>query len=259
MNVLLDARRIRWTADRRLILGDVDLEVAEGSIVGLLGPNGSGKTTLLRTVTRLIAPDGGTVTLGGVETTTLRRRDLARQVALVEQHAATGLDLSVLDVVLLGRTPHRSLLQTDSSADAMLAAEALARVDMAGTERRRWHTLSGGEQQRVQLARAIVQQPRLLVLDEPTNHLDIGHQLQLLAFVRAAGVTTLAALHDVNLAAMFCDALVVLDAGRVAAAGPVADVITPALLADVFGVRADVTPHPATGRPLVVLHPPSPR
>ncbi len=256
-DALLQARGIRWTADGRLIVADIDLEVADGSIVGLLGPNGSGKTTLLRAVARLIAPDAGAVRLGGEDVGSMRRRQLAQRLAFVEQHAITSLDLRVADVVLLGRSPYRSALAGDSAEDIELARHALGQVDMTGTEQRRWHTLSGGEQQRVQLARALTQQPTLLVLDEPTNHLDVGHQLQLLHYVKGIGITTLAALHDVNLAAMFCDSIIVLHRGRVAAAGAVSDVITSKLLSDVFAVTADVIPHPHTGRPHVILHPPT--
>lgn len=256
-DALLHARGIRWTTDDRLIVADIDLEVADGSIVGLLGPNGSGKTTLLRAIARLIAPDTGDVHLRGEDVGSMRRRTLAQHLAFVEQHATTSLDLRVADVVLLGRSPYRSALDGDSAEDIELARDALRHVDMTGTEQRRWHTLSGGEQQRVQLARALTQQPSLLVLDEPTNHLDVGHQLQLLQYVKRTGITTLAALHDINLAAMFCDSIIVLHHGRVAAAGSVDDVLTSNLLADVFSVTADVVPHPRTGRPHVILHPPT--
>ncbi|MGE3619723.1 MAG: ABC transporter ATP-binding protein [Acidimicrobiia bacterium] len=253
---MLVARDLTWTAGGARIVEGVDLEVDEESLVGLIGPNGSGKTTVLRTIAGLLRPDRGRVVLDDVEVATLRRREVARRIALVEQHAETEVDLTVLDVVLLGRTPHRRALQGDSADDLALARAALAGVDLAGLAERPWHTLSGGERQRTQLARALTQQPRLLLLDEPTNHLDLGHQLQLLAMVRRSHVTTLAALHDLHLAAMFCDRLVVLHRGRVVAAGAVEEVLTPSLLADVFEVNADVTTHPTTGRPALVVHPP---
>ncbi|RLK23923.1 iron complex transport system ATP-binding protein [Micromonospora sp. M71_S20] len=255
---MLTVTGVSWSVAARRILDDVTCAVPAGSLVGLLGPNGCGKTTLLRIVARLAAPDAGLVTVGGDDVAALPRVTLARRTALLAQHADTDLDLTVGEVVLLGRTPHRGSRWSDSGADRAAAADALTRVDLDGYAGRRWHTLSGGERQRVQLARALAQQPQLLLLDEPTNHLDIGHQLHLLHLVRRSGVTTLAALHDLNLAAMFCDAVVVLAAGRVVAAGTPAEVLTPGLLADVYGVRADVATHPGTGRPAITYHPPAP-
>ncbi|MGK5674663.1 ABC transporter ATP-binding protein [Micromonospora sp. URMC 106] len=254
---MLTVTGVSWTVAARPILDDVTCAVPTGSLVGLLGPNGCGKTTLLRIVARLVAPDSGRVTVGGDDVATLPRSALARRAALLAQHADTDVDLTVGEVVLLGRTPHRRSRWSDSAADRAAAADALARVDLDGYADRRWHTLSGGERQRVQLARALAQQPLLLLLDEPTNHLDIGHQLHLLHLVRRSGVTTLAALHDLNLAAMFCDTVVVLAAGRVVAAGPPAEVLTPRLLADVYDVHADVATHPTTGRPTITYHPPA--
>ncbi|SCL56524.1 iron complex transport system ATP-binding protein [Micromonospora citrea] len=254
---MLTVTEVSWSVAARRILDDVTCAAPPGSLVGLLGPNGCGKTTLLRIVARLTAPDGGRVTVGGEDVAALPRATLARRAALLAQHADTDLDLTVREVVLLGRIPHRRSRWSDSDADRAAAADALARVDLDGYADRRWHTLSGGERQRVQLARALAQQPFLLLLDEPTNHLDIGHQLHLLHLVRRSGVTTLAALHDLNLAAMFCDTVVVLAAGRVVVAGPPVEVLTPALLADVYGVRADVATHPTTGRPAITFHPPA--
>ncbi|SCL13831.1 iron complex transport system ATP-binding protein [Micromonospora nigra] len=248
-DVAVSARAVR-------ILDGVTCAVAAGSLVGLLGPNGCGKTTLLRAVAGLARPHRGEVALDGDPVAGLPRRAAARRMALVAQHAETDLDLTVRDVVLLGRIPHRRSRWADSPTDLSAAAGALGRVGLDGYADRRWHTLSGGERQRVQLARALAQEPDLLLLDEPTNHLDVRHQLHLLHLVRRAGLTTLAALHDLNLAAMFCDAVVVLRAGRVVAAGPPAEVLTPGLIAEVYEVRADVAAHPVTGRPVVTYHPP---
>ncbi|SCL39323.1 iron complex transport system ATP-binding protein [Micromonospora pallida] len=252
---MLDVSDVSWSVPAARILDRVTCAVPRGSLVGLLGPNGSGKTTLLRVVAGLVPPAQGHVTIDGDDLTGLSRRVIARRMALLAQYAETDLDLTALEVVLLGRTPHRRSRWSDGDTDLDRAAEALARVDMVDFAGRKWQTLSGGERQRVQLARALAQEPELLLLDEPTNHLDIGHQLQLLHLVRRSGITALAALHDLNLAAMFCDHVVVLNRGGVVATGPPVTVLTPALLADVYGVDADVTVH--DGRPVIAFRPPS--
>jgi ABC-type cobalamin/Fe3+-siderophores transport system ATPase subunit/histidinol-phosphate/aromatic aminotransferase/cobyric acid decarboxylase-like protein len=239
--------------DGSTILDDVEVSVAAGEIVGLIGPNGSGKTSLLRCIARLQPFGHGTVSLEGTDLSPLPRRELGRQLAVVEQQAGTDLDITVIDVVLLGRTPHRRPLQAETSRDHALAQDALTAVGMIGLADRSWLTLSGGERQRVHLARALVQEPTLLLLDEPTNHLDPRHQLQLLDLVRASGLTTLAALHDLNLATRFCDSLIVLHRGRVHAHGPVGEVLTPRVLGHVFQVDTTIVSHPVTRRPVVVL------
>jgi iron complex transport system ATP-binding protein len=249
--------RVSWSVADRLIVDGVDCTAPAGSLTGLIGPNGSGKTSLLRVVAGLTGPQAGVVRLGGDDIAHLRRRELARRRALVEQQSFTDLNLRVIDIVLLGRVPHHTAWQPDGEADRELALEALAKVGLVGFAERAWHTLSGGEQQQVQLARAFAQQPSLLLLDEPTNHLDVGHQLQLLSLIRESGLTALAAFHDLHLAAMFCDHLVVLSAGRLVTAGSVVDVLTPDLVRTVYGVECDVIPHPRTGRPTVLLHPPT--
>ncbi|MGX6605571.1 ABC transporter ATP-binding protein [Micromonosporaceae bacterium Da 78-11] len=248
---MLEITDVSWTVPAARILDTVTCTVPTGSLVGLLGPNGSGKTTLLRVVAGLIRPRTGRVSLGDDCVADLPRAVTARRMALLAQYAETDLDLTALDVVLLGRTPHQRSRWSDTDADHTLALAALDRVDLAGHAHRKWQTLSGGERQRVQLARAFTQEPELLLLDEPTNHLDIGHQLQLLHLVRRSQVTTLAALHDLNLAAMFCDTVVVLHHGSVVAAGPPFTVLT----TDLYRVDADITEH--DGRPVITYRPPS--
>lgn len=233
------AHDVSWSVGRRPILQGISLSVQPGTILGLLGPNGSGKSSLLRLLAGLRRPDRGRVTLDGRDIAGLRRRDLARRVALVQQHAATEMNVTVQDVVMLGRTPHRAPLSGCSAADLAAVDRALAQVDMTAFRRASWQSLSGGERQRVQIARALAQQPRELFLDEPTNHLDIQHQLALLRLVSTLGLTSIVALHDLNHAAMFCDRLVVLAGGRIVADGTPAQVLTPALLADVFRVDCD--------------------
>ncbi|MFT3660102.1 MAG: ATP-binding cassette domain-containing protein [Gordonia sp. (in: high G+C Gram-positive bacteria)] len=250
----LHAASVSWRAGESLIVDGVDLTPAPGATVGLLGPNGSGKSTLLTLLAGIRRPTAGIVTLDDVPLEKLRRRDVARRVAQVEQHSDTEVDLRVADVVALGRTPHRGVWGGETDDDRSAIAAAVARTDLHDLLDRSWRTLSGGERQRVQIARALAQEPRELLLDEPTNHLDISHQLDLLALVRRLPTTTVVALHDLNLAAMFCDAVVVLDRGRVVAAGTPAEVLTADLIARVYRVRAEVRLR--DGRPTILFLPP---
>ena len=253
----LGAQRVSWRRGGTLVLDGVTLRPAPGSTVGLLGPNGSGKSSLLRLLQGMARPDSGTVTLDGADLAQVHRRDVARTVASVTQHADTDVDIVVRDVVRLGRTPHRSgfgsMVGGDLARDERIIAEALDHVGLTAKADHLWHTLSGGERQRAHIARALAQEPRELLLDEATNHLDIRHQLELLELVAALPVTAIVALHDLNLAAMFCDTVVVLRQGQVVAAGTPAEVLTSELIAEVYGVRADVTRDSHTGRPTVAF------
>ncbi|MBJ6617933.1 ABC transporter ATP-binding protein [Streptomyces sp. DHE17-7] len=235
--------------DGRLILDGVSLAPRPGSVTGLLGPNGSGKSTLLRLLSGVLAPASGVVTLDGRPLGDWGRRAVARRVAVVEQHADTLVELTVLDVVRLGRIPHRRAWASAGDADEDAVRTALERTGLTDHADRFWHTLSGGERQRVQIARALAQEPRELLLDEPTNHLDVQHQLELLNLIAELPVTSVVALHDLNLAAMYCDQVVVLRQGRVVAAGPPGDTLTESLIADVYGVRAEVTRPGSDDRP----------
>lgn len=243
------ARNLIWGVRRRIIVSDVSLDVARGETLGLIGPNGSGKSSLLRLLAGLKPPRSGTVEIDGQDIARLPRRALAQQLAFVQQSAATDTNVSVRDVVRLGRTPYRSALSGWTSTDEAAVASALARVDMEGRRAQPWQTLSGGEKQRVHIARALAQTPRILFLDEPTNHLDIHHQIGILRMVRDLDLTSIVALHDLNLAAMFCDRIVVLEAGRVVACGTPGAVLTGDLLRAVFRVEADIAPSTATGQP----------
>lgn len=240
---------ITWGVGSRTILHNVSLKIAAGKMVGLLGPNGSGKTSLLRLLAGLKIPQSGSIKLAGTELKKMPRREIAQRVAFVEQHATTNASLTVLDVVKLGRFPHRSLFSGWSAADQNAVEQAMERTDIAGKRNDRWQSLSGGEKQRVQIARALAQSPQELILDEPTNHLDIQHQIGLLKLVSQLPLTTVIALHDLNHAALFCDELVVLNKGKVIATGSPAEVLTEHLLKQVFCVEARVETSPYHDRP----------
>jgi len=230
----------------RGIVEDITLH-ASAEVVGIVGPNGSGKSTTLRCVYRALKPDAGVVLIDG--TNVHKRHDVARDLAALTQESQVEFDFTVAEVVEMGRLPH----DRDSVRDARIVRAALATVDMEHLASRSFLSLSGGERQRVLIARAVAQEPRVLVLDEPTNHLDIRHQLDVLALARGLGVTVLTVLHDLNLAASYCDRLYVLDEGRLVASGTPAEVLVPELVAKVFHVTAHVVRHPTTGVPQLLF------
>lgn len=258
MTAPLHTHDLSFEVGGRLIIDGVDCTVEAGSLTALIGPNGAGKSTLLHLISAAARPSAGSIALAGRDAAALKRRERARYSALVEQQAETELDLAVFDVVLLGRTPHTPLLGAPGADDERIAWDALSAVDAAGFAERRFHELSGGERQRILLARALAQEPQLLLMDEPTNHLDVQAQLATLTLMRSLadrGLAVLAALHDLTLAARFADQLIVLDQGRVVASGAPRDVLTPELVRDVYGVRADIVPHPVDGSPLIAFSP----
>ncbi|MFI7387369.1 ABC transporter ATP-binding protein [Streptomyces sp. NPDC049813] len=226
------------------LVDEVTLDAPAGTFVGLVGPNGSGKSTLLRCVYRARRPDAGRVRVASEDVHGMAPRAAARVLAALPQETAAEFDFTAAEVVAMGRLPH---LDREAARDRHVCHRAMERAGVAHLAARGFHSLSGGEKQRVLIARALAQEPRVLVLDEPTNHLDIAHQLDVLRRVRASGPTVLAALHDLNLAAAHCDRLHVLDRGRVVASGAPDEVLSPRLLADVFGVRAHRVRHPETG------------
>jgi iron complex transport system ATP-binding protein len=238
------ADNITWKAGKNVIVDNVSIAAEPGKMLGLLGPNGSGKSSLLRLLVGLRKPDSGSVTLDGEAIANISRRRLAQRVALVEQHATTDASVTVMDVVRLGRTPHRSALSPWTSADDAAVEAALDRVGLSTRRGQYWQTLSGGERQRVHIARGLAQAPTEIVLDEPTNHLDIQHQIEILRLVAALPVTSIVALHDLNHAAMFCDRLAVMDKGCVVASGTPEEVLTETLLREVFNVDARIGPSP---------------
>ncbi|EAR25996.1 iron compound ABC transporter, ATP-binding protein [marine actinobacterium PHSC20C1] len=262
----LEASRLSVSRGGRLLVDDVDISAPPGSLSAVLGPNGAGKSTLLSLIAGLEQPDAGTVSLGGGNLTGLSRRARALRVALAEQEVRDAPNLSVREVVALGRTPHLGAWGLSSDEDDEVVARCLADTELSALATRSYDTLSGGERQRVNLARALAQEPGLLLLDEPTNHLDVRAQLGTLSLLRqlvagAAGIharvgprpTVIAALHDLNLAAMFADHVVVLAAGRVVASGDPVLVLTRELIASVWGVDASVLTHPVTGRPIIAF------
>ena len=236
-------REVSVTLGRTEAVRRVSGEVKQGEWVGLIGPNGAGKTTLLRAIAGLV-PFRGAIKLAGGALATSSRREIARQVALVPQNPETPAALTVAEYALLGRTPYIGYLATESRADEHAAAAALERLTLTTFATRPLDSLSGGELQRVVLARAITQQASILLLDEPTSALDLGHQQQVLELVdelrHAEGLTVVAAMHDLTLAAQYADRLLLLDRGQVVADGCAEEVLDAERIAALYGAQVRV-------------------
>ncbi|MEB6380189.1 ABC transporter ATP-binding protein [Leclercia adecarboxylata] len=244
----ITAENITWKVGKKVIVDNVSLTVSQGQTVGLLGPNGSGKSSLLRILAGLRRPHSGTVALDGKSISGIPKKQLARRVAFVEQHGMTDANMRVRDVVKLGRIPHHSPFSGWTAQDDETVTQALKTVDMLHHSEQGWLSLSGGERQRVHIARALAQMPTEILLDEPTNHLDIHHQMQLMQLISQLPVTSIVAIHDLNHASMFCDALIVMQGGRVVATGTPQAILTEELLWEIFRVKTRIELSPDHGK-----------
>ena len=257
--VLLEVNGVTVEFGSVRVLDGVTFSVRRGEFVGVLGPNGSGKTTLIRTISRVLTPRAGVVLLGGADVRRLSQTLVARRLAVVPQSAQVGFDYTVEELVLMGRSPHQGRLGLDTERDRETARDAMARTRVLHLADRAAPSLSGGELQRVILARALAQQPEVLLLDEPTSHLDMNFQVEILEMVRSLsrhdGITVVAVLHDLNLASCYCERLILLKDGVVVAIGRPEEVLTAELIGDVYGADVLVRPHPVTGRPHIIVVP----
>ena len=240
----------------RYILRDVSAELSRGQILGILGPNGSGKTTLLRLLSGTRVPMSGDVLLDGESLSRLSRRAVAQRIAVVPQETQLAFDYTVIEMVLMGRHPHLGMFQLEGPTDFAIARDALRATGTEALETRQFNTLSGGEKQRVVIASALAQAADILLLDEPTASLDLGYQLEVATLLkrlnRERGVTIAISTHDLTLAASVCSDLVLLREGQVITAGPTSEVLTPEHIHRLYGVRAHVETHAASGRLVIV-------
>jgi iron complex transport system ATP-binding protein len=243
--------------DGRPVLRDVAVRVAPGEFLGLIGPNGCGKTTLLRTISGALPTMHGHVEVQGSKVREIGRRKLAQIMACLLQDLTLDLAFTVREVVLMGRSPHLPRIGGETSRDFEVARQVMELCDVSHLADRPVTEMSGGERQRVLIAMCLAQEPRVLLLDEPTSHLDIGHQLSVLDLIarlnRQTGVTVIAVLHDLNLAAEYCQRLLVLNEGRVAALGTPDEVLTAEMIAKVYGARVVIERNPLSNKPHVVL------
>jgi iron complex transport system ATP-binding protein len=236
-------------------LKGIDLEVEDGEFVGLIGPNGSGKSTALKNIYRGLKPDSGSILLDGEDLLTMPFKKSALKMAVVGQENEVPFDFMVEEIVAMGRSPHKKLFEIDNEDDKYMVHHALEHLGMENMAKKNYLHLSGGEKQRVLIARAVAQESDFYILDEPTNHLDISYQMQIFDFIRRLNVTVLSAIHDLNMAALYCDRLYVLKNGEIVLAGTPEEVLTEENIMNVYGVRSSVTTNPITGKVSITFLP----
>ena len=254
---MLSIRNIHAGYGDKPVLHDVSAEVKSGEFLGLIGPNGCGKTTLLRIISGVLAPQSGQVLLNGADVRSIPRPQLAKIMACLSQSLALDFAFTVREVTLLGREPHLPRLGYQTPHDREVCDRAMALADVSHLADRPVTEISGGERQRAFIAMCLAQEPQILLLDEPTSHLDIGHQLLVLELIRnwnrSTGTTVVAVLHDLNLAAEYCDRLLVLDKGVVEALGSAAEILTADMIYRVYGAKVATEPNPISRKPHVIL------
>lgn len=249
------AKAVELYLGKAHVLRGIDLSLHPKEFLGIIGPNGSGKSSFLKCVYRVQKPSAGTIYFDGRKQDELSYRESALKLAVLAQHNAYHFDFNVLDVVVMGRSPHKKMMESDTAEDFSLAREMLATVGLAGFEERNFSTLSGGEQQCVILARALTQGSECLVLDEPTNHLDIKYQLQIMDIVKSMNLTVMAAVHDLNIAAMYCNRIVALCGGKIVGYGTPQELLTEDFIRKLYGVECRIVTEPESGRRYIVFLP----
>lgn len=236
----IKAKNINITLEKNNILKGINIEVDNKEVVGIIGPNGSGKSTFLKCIYRVLKPNDGAILLDKVDIKNMTVKESSKRLAVLSQHNNYNFDFTVKDIVLMGRSPHKKFMERDNKEDYDIVNDALKKVEMLEFKDRCFQSLSGGEQQRVILARALAQKPQCLILDEPTNHLDIKYQLQLMRIVKNLNIEVIAAIHDLNIAAMYCDKIYVLKDGEIIKYGKPKDVLTKEIIKDVYEVDSEV-------------------
>ncbi len=236
-------------------LRDVDFKVDEGEFMGILGPNGSGKSTLLRVISGVLKPWNGEVLISGKKVFEIKRKEVAKLLAVVLQESHVAFDFTVSEVVLMGRNPYLRRFQMEGEEDLRVARESMEVTDTLHLMERSIHELSAGERQRAVIARALAQKPRILLLDEPTAHLDIHHQIEILDLLKRLnreGLTILMVSHDLNLASEYCERIIFLKEGKLIASGSSTEIFQPSLIEEVYQIKPLVEKNPITGRPMVI-------
>ena len=242
----LEINGLTFSYDENETVSHVTLSIKKGEFAGIIGPNGSGKSTLLKNVYKALTPNCGTITLDGENLLKMKHKKSAQKLAVVGQENEIPFDFTVEEIVAMGRSPHKKLFESDTSHDKYMVHHALEHLGMEHMTKKGFRNLSGGEKQRVLLARTVAQESDFLILDEPTNHLDISYQLQMFDFIKRLKVTALAAMHDLNMAALYCDKIYGMKDGKIIFGGPPEEVLTQENIRILFGVNSSVTLHPVT-------------
>ena len=251
----IEARGISVTLGGKKVLSDITMNAADRRFVGIIGPNGSGKSTLLKCMYRILRADCGAVFIDSRELDSFSYKESAKKLSVVAQHNYYNFDFTVREVVLMGRAPHKKQMERDNEKDYEIVNDSLKKVEMEDYAERIFSTLSGGEQQRIILARALAQQTECLILDEPTNHLDVKYQLQILDLVKSLDLTVVAALHDLNIAAMYCDFIYVLKEGEIRKSGVPKEIFTKDTLKEIYEIDALIAENPDSGLVSIIYQP----
>ncbi len=254
----LEMKNVTLAYGHKVVVEGISFQMVPGKIMGLVGPNGCGKSTIIKALSRVISPYSGRILLNGKDISAIPRKDLARWLGVVPQMPLLPSVFTAFEIVLMGRNPHLGLFQYEGPRELAIAWQAMEKTSTQHLAERRINELSGGEIQGIVIARALAQETEAILLDEPTANLDIGRQIEILDLIRSLcrenNMTVVAALHDLNLAAQYCDRLVLLNNHRVHAEGMPGEVITPQNIEEVYGARSCVYAHPANGLPVVLLN-----
>ncbi|WP_299491309.1 ABC transporter ATP-binding protein [uncultured Shewanella sp.] len=248
---VLSVQGLHWQVNTRSILSNIHFNLTAGEVLGIIGPNGAGKSSLLRCLYRYLKPTSGHIELFNQNILSLSSKVFARKVAVVLQDTPQHFDMTTRQLVALGLTPHKGVFDSHRATDDVTINSALVKVGLLDKASQVFESLSGGEKQRALIARAIVQDPQLLILDEPTNHLDIRYQIQTLELLRSLNISVIISIHDLNLASALCDSLLLLEKGQVVVHGTPEQVLTEATISNVFDVCCEVHSHPQHGKPLI--------
>ena len=251
----LETKGITYSIDGKIIIDGIDISVKEGEFVGIVGPNGCGKSTLLKNIYKVFTPDSGAAFIDGVDLSKLSNRKTAKKMSVMQQENIVDFDMTVYDMVMLGRFAHQKLFSGSSEEDREIVSEYIKEVGLSGYEKRHFLSLSGGEKQRTLLARALSQKTPVILLDEPTNHLDIGYQYQIMNILKRQSLTILCCVHDLNIAATYCDRLVLMKNKKIFDVGSPKEMLTRENIRALFDIDTMIIENEKTGRLNIIFMP----